>query len=90
MVTHNNSIQLDRRWLRRFANTAFVVFLAGLALWSYWRYYMYTPWTRDGRVRAETVNIAPEVAGFAAFALAALGMVGGTFLRPSQPAETAP
>jgi SSS family solute:Na+ symporter len=34
--------------------------------------------------------IAPEVAGFAAFALAALGMVGGTFLRPSQPAETAP
>jgi multidrug resistance efflux pump len=63
MVTHNKSIQLDRRWLRRFANTAFVVFLAGLALWSYWRYYMYTPWTRDGRVRAETVNLAPEVAG---------------------------
>lgn len=63
MVTQNNSIQLDRRWLRRFANTAFVVLLAGIALWSYWRYYMYTPWTRDGRVRAETVNIAPEVAG---------------------------
>lgn len=61
MVTR--SIQLDRRWLRRFANTAFVVFLAGLALWSFYRYYMYSPWTRDGRVRAETVNLAPEVAG---------------------------
>jgi RND family efflux transporter MFP subunit len=28
-----------------------------------WRYYMNSPWTRDGRVRAEVVEIAPEVAG---------------------------
>ncbi len=28
-----------------------------------WRHYMVSPWTRDGRVRAEVVSIAPEVAG---------------------------
>lgn len=32
----------------------------GLALWHH---YMDAPWTRDGRVRAEVVSIAPEVAG---------------------------
>ena len=49
--------------LRRFANTAFVVLLAVLVGWALWRYYMLSPWTRDGRVRAETVNIAAEVFG---------------------------
>jgi multidrug resistance efflux pump len=34
----------------------------GLA-WMAWLYYEYTPWTRDGRVRVYTVQIAPEVAG---------------------------
>ncbi len=34
--------------------------VAGLGLW---RHYMDAPWTRDGRVRAEVVAIAPEVAG---------------------------
>jgi RND family efflux transporter MFP subunit len=28
-----------------------------------WGRYMDTPWTRDGRVRADVVNIAPDVAG---------------------------
>lgn len=28
-----------------------------------WNHYMYAPWTRDGRVRAKVVNIAPDVAG---------------------------
>ncbi len=28
-----------------------------------WRYYMLSGWTRDGRVRAETVNVATEVFG---------------------------
>jgi RND family efflux transporter MFP subunit len=32
----------------------------GMALWHH---YMDAPWTRDGRVRAEVVSIAPEVAG---------------------------
>lgn len=53
----------DGRWVRRLANTAVVVLLAGLAMWNLWRYYMLTPWTRDGRVRAETVNVAAEIFG---------------------------
>lgn len=28
-----------------------------------WAHYMYSPWTRDGRVRADVVAIAPDVAG---------------------------
>lgn len=28
-----------------------------------WVDYMYSPWTRDGRVRAQVVNVAPDVAG---------------------------
>ena len=39
--------------------TAVALFL-GAALWHH---YMASPWTRDGRVRAEVVSIAPEVAG---------------------------
>lgn len=34
----------------------------GLA-WMAWNYYEYTPWTRDGRVRVHTVQLAPEVSG---------------------------
>jgi multidrug resistance efflux pump len=37
-----------------------VALLAGSVLW---RAYMLSPWTRDGRVQAQVVNIAPEVAG---------------------------
>ena len=32
----------------------------GLA-WMAWDYYEYAPWTRDGRVRVYTVQVAPEV-----------------------------
>ncbi|MGY3453400.1 efflux RND transporter periplasmic adaptor subunit [Bradyrhizobium sp. USDA 4353] len=35
--------------------------LVGSYLWSY---YMKAPWTRDGRVRADIVQIAPDVSGF--------------------------
>jgi RND family efflux transporter MFP subunit len=35
--------------------------LLGHALWDY---YMASPWTRDGRVRADVVQIAPDVSGF--------------------------
>jgi multidrug resistance efflux pump len=37
-----------------------IAVVAGAVLWDY---YVYSPWTRDGRVRAEVVGIAPEVAG---------------------------
>ncbi|WP_267422478.1 HlyD family secretion protein [Methylobacterium sp. GC_Met_2] len=34
--------------------------VVGLALWDY---YMEAPWTRDGRVRADVVQVAPDVSG---------------------------
>ena len=34
-----------------------------LAGWWLWNYYMQSPWTRDGKVRAELVNITPQVSG---------------------------
>ncbi|MGJ5203658.1 efflux RND transporter periplasmic adaptor subunit [Bradyrhizobium sp. HKCCYLR20261] len=37
------------------------VILVGTYLWGY---YMKAPWTRDGRVRADIVQIAPDVSGF--------------------------
>jgi multidrug resistance efflux pump len=49
--------------LRRFATTALAV-IAALVVGSYlWAYYMDAPWTRDGRVRADVVTIAPDVSG---------------------------
>ena len=54
---------MGEHWLRRFFNTAFTVLIAVLMGWGLWRYYMLSPWTRDGRVRAETVNVAAEVFG---------------------------
>ena len=50
--------------LRRFAVTAVAV-VAALVVGSYlWAYYMDAPWTRDGRVRADVVAVAPDVSGF--------------------------
>ena len=47
----------------RFIITA-LIFLAAIFLaWTLWQHYMVSPWTRDGRVRADVVNIAPDVAG---------------------------
>ncbi|MBK0000647.1 HlyD family secretion protein [Erwinia sp. S38] len=41
-----------------------IVFTAALcAAWWLWNYYMQSPWTRDGKVRAELVNITPQVSG---------------------------
>jgi multidrug resistance efflux pump len=37
-----------------------VAVVVGLALWDY---YMEAPWTRDGRVRADVVAVAPDVSG---------------------------
>jgi multidrug resistance efflux pump len=43
--------------------TLAVVAGAGVAGRQLWTYYMDAPWTRDGRVRANVVTIAPDVAG---------------------------
>lgn len=47
----------------RFSLTAILVVVAALVAWLLWRHYMYSPWTRDARVRAEVVQVAPDVAG---------------------------
>lgn len=44
--------------------TLFVVLLAILAAIVLWRFYMLSPWTRDARVRADIVTIAPDVSGW--------------------------
>jgi RND family efflux transporter MFP subunit len=43
--------------------TVIVLAIAALAGWYLWRTYEESPWTRDGRVRANVVNVAPDVAG---------------------------
>lgn len=29
-----------------------------------WKHYLYEPWTRDGRIRAEVITVAPDVSGW--------------------------
>jgi multidrug resistance efflux pump len=43
--------------------TLIVVVVAGLVLWRIVNYYMFSPWTRDGRVRADVIQVAPDVGG---------------------------
>ncbi|WP_297835985.1 HlyD family secretion protein [Pseudomonas sp.] len=48
-----------------FSLTATLLVLA-LAIWighTLWVHYMDTPWTRDGRVRADVINVAADVTG---------------------------
>ncbi|MGJ4889229.1 efflux RND transporter periplasmic adaptor subunit [Bradyrhizobium sp. HKCCYLRH3099] len=50
--------------LGRVAVTVAAVAAAILVGTYLWGYYMKAPWTRDGRVRADIVQIAPDVSGF--------------------------
>ena len=57
-------------FLRRLAHTAarpaltlLIVVVALVAGRSLWVYYQEAPWTRDGRVAADVVTIAPDVSG---------------------------
>ncbi len=47
----------------RFAVTAVVVAAAAYAGWQLWVHYEVEPWTRDGRVKAYVVQVAPDVSG---------------------------
>ena len=49
--------------LARFLVTLIAVILAAIVGWQLWVYYMLNPWTRDGRVRADIVEVAPDVSG---------------------------
>jgi len=42
-----------------------VIVAAGCAAgYELWDYYLFSPWTRDARVQADVVSIAPDVSGF--------------------------
>jgi multidrug resistance efflux pump len=47
----------------RILATLIIVAAACASGYKLWDYYMLSPWTRDARVRADVVTIAPEVAG---------------------------
>jgi RND family efflux transporter MFP subunit len=53
-------------FLPRFLVTLVAVMVAAFVAWQLWIYYMQDPWTRDGRVRADIVEIAPDVSGLVA------------------------
>lgn len=57
---------LDKRWLQRLMPMVITGVLAAAAVWAgfrLWDHYELAPWTRDGRVRANIVQIAPDVSG---------------------------
>ncbi|HEY0235453.1 MAG TPA: biotin/lipoyl-binding protein, partial [Afipia sp.] len=43
--------------------TLIFVAIAALVGWRLWVYYTLSPWTRDARVMANVVEIAPDVSG---------------------------
>ncbi|WP_230351610.1 HlyD family secretion protein [Lelliottia sp. WAP21] len=47
----------------KYFSTLIVLALALIAGWWLWNFYMQSPWTRDGKVRAEQVSITPQVSG---------------------------
>jgi len=50
--------------LARMIGTLLIVAAGCAGAYELWNYYMLSPWTRDARVRADVVTIAPDVAGF--------------------------
>lgn len=49
--------------LGRLILTLLVVVFACVVVWRMVMYYMYAPWTRDGHIRADVIQIAPDVSG---------------------------
>jgi multidrug resistance efflux pump len=50
--------------LGRVILTLVIVAVGCAAGYELWDYYMLSPWTRDARVRADVVSVAPDVSGF--------------------------
>ena len=49
--------------LGRVVLTLLVVTLATVLVWQMVLYYMFAPWTRDGHIRADVIQVAPDVSG---------------------------
>jgi multidrug resistance efflux pump len=54
---------VDQFELRRYAITIATVLVALILAYFLWWHYLRSPWTRDGRVRAEVVDVAAQIAG---------------------------
>jgi multidrug resistance efflux pump len=54
---------MNKTSILRFLLTAIVVVVAIVLGHALWKHYLYSPWTRDGRVRADVVQVAPDVSG---------------------------
>jgi len=50
--------------IARVALTLLIVAAGCVGGYELWDYYMLSPWTRDARVQADVVSIAPDVSGF--------------------------
>ncbi len=61
----------------RYFITLLTVIIAIVVLWWLWNYYQIEPWTRDARLRADVVKVAPDVSG----------LVTMTFVRDNQPVK---
>jgi len=53
----------DPALLRRYLVTGATVLVAVILAWALWWHYLRSPWTRDGRIRVEVVNVATEISG---------------------------
>ena len=51
------------RQTMRLLSTAVILAIAVLVGLALWRHYTQAPWTRDGEVRAQVANIAPQISG---------------------------
>ncbi len=40
-----------------------IFLLASFVAWRLWVYYLEAPWTRDGKIRADFISVAPDVSG---------------------------
>ncbi|MFK3726150.1 efflux RND transporter periplasmic adaptor subunit [Pseudomonas monteilii] len=49
--------------LGRVVLTLLVVAFAAVLVWQMVVYYLFAPWTRDGHIRADVIQIAPDVSG---------------------------
>lgn len=47
----------------KYLSTLIIAACAIIAAWLVWNYYTQSPWTRDGKIRAEQVGITPQVSG---------------------------
>ena len=68
----------NSHFITRFLATLIIVAVACVIGWQLWDYYMEAPWTRDGRVRADVVSVAPDVSG----------LVVQVFVHDNEPVKT--